>query len=225
MPEEMAPATQETPDAPEPTEAPDSQGTPSDSQESKPAEVNWQDRYENLQPEYTRASQEAAQYRQIIDLARQGDPEALNVLGLESADDTEEDEDFDPDDSEARLSRMEAFFQEQAEAHAEQELQELEQEFLDYEVEELGEKLTDKEQTFIKRLALATPDSEGLPDVKAAYEEFKGIAEERQAAYLESKKAPQVNLGTAGSEDIDMSDPQERVKHMAAIVEAARYAE
>ena len=45
-------------------------------------EVNWQERYEHLQPEYTRASQEAAEYRRLITAAQQGDAEAISLLGF-----------------------------------------------------------------------------------------------------------------------------------------------
>ena len=79
-------ATQDTPEA----EAPEQ------SEQQTQAEIDYEKRYQDLQPEYTRATQEAAQYRQIIELAQQGDPDALEILGLEAADEDTEDDGLPP---------------------------------------------------------------------------------------------------------------------------------
>src|SRR4051812_39650937 len=106
MPDE---ATPDTPDTSAPEQSgPSNDGTPApestDSQAQTQDTTNWQQRYENLQPEYTRASQEAAQYRQIVELAQRGDREALEFLGLDLADGEEDDE--EPEFHDPRVDQL-----------------------------------------------------------------------------------------------------------------------
>ena len=125
MSDTEAPANeQDTPtpadDAPPANDA-DTEASQSDSTTDS---TDWRKRYEDLQPAFTRVSQEASQLRQIIDAARQGDPEALEFLGLDLAD-TDDDEDLDFEDDEP-ISKAE--FQEFLRQQQEQERQAQEQE-------------------------------------------------------------------------------------------------
>lgn len=215
MPEEAAPAVeQETPVTPEQA-APE--GTPAET-----PEIDYEKRYNDLRSDYDRRNQRVSEleqfYGQLADPQTQA--EALQALGLELAD-VEDDEELEAD-PDARIERMEQFLSQRAEAEAEQELFELERQYLDQEIGKLDDTLSEKEQEAVRNLALSLQDSEGLPDVNAAHELLKQVAEERQQRYLESKKAPRVELGQAGLEKEDMSDPDVRVRLMAEAVEAAR---
>ncbi len=204
--------TQDTPEAPE--------------TDSTDAPENWQERYEHLQPEYTRASQEAAQYRQLLELAQQGDPEVLNALGWETADDGEE-EDEEHQDEDAPMTRAE--FQEYLnEQNQEAEAAQQEQEFrsdLNEVIEQIeadeGRTLSDQETRILVREAQAQEAEIGTFDLTDAWEELQGYSKAQIDRYVNSKREAQLApLGSAGDKKIDFNDEDARREQMAAIIEA-----
>jgi len=213
MPEEQAPV-EDTPQAPEEA-APD--GTPADTQATD--EPDWRDRYENLQPEYTRASQEAAQYRQIIDLARQGDPEALNALGLEAAEtDTEDEPEYeDPDERISRVEQVlfERLQQEQKQQEEQQWIEEADKRITS-QVDELQRKHGDLSEDDVDYLIdLAPLDGDGYPDLVAAFERDTARLESKRQSWVKSKRAPQVQSGASASSQPDLDDNEQRREYMA----------
>jgi hypothetical protein len=218
MPDEAPAEKQDTPDVP----ASESQeGTPAESTEDSPQapETNWQDRYENLQPEYTRATQEASQYRQIIDLARQGDPEAIEALGLSLAEEDTEDEDeyADPDQ---RLDAMEQFL---AQRLQEEEAQQEEERWIAEadkhvqaqvaELEKEHGKLAEDEVAYL--LDLSRADENGMPDLLDAYKRDTERLEGKRKSWVETKRTPQVQSGASASSQPDLDDPEQRREYIA----------
>lgn len=223
MPEDQV-SQDVTEDAPlESTDAGGSdQGAP-----AEPADTNWEDRYRNLEADHTRAAQEAAQFRQVIDLARQGDPEALDWLGLEAVDDEQDDLTDELDDPEdqmrAELDQIKGHLAQQAELAQEQELAQLEEEYLIQSLSELESQhgqLSDQEQEAILNLAFSYETDDGLPDVAGAYQAFSEASKAAQERYIESKKAPNVEAGAAGLEKVNLSDPTERLKAAVDMADA-----
>jgi hypothetical protein len=218
MPDE-APDVQETP-APD-TAAPD--GTPAieSNDDSQPApDTDWQNRYENLQPEYTRATQEASQLRQVFDLARQGDPQALEYLGLEPADTEDDVDDLDADEPLTR-QEFESFLQQQQQAISEQqaqaELADLEAQYIDGEFKRLDPKgqFKDAYKQAVLRLAVDFEDEDGIPDLEEAHKALQGLFEENREQYIKSKRTPQVQSGASASHQPDLDDPDQRRAYMA----------
>lgn len=212
MPEEQAPV-QDTPEAPEEA-APE--GTPADTQAP---ETNWEERYSNLQPEYTRVSQEAAQYRQIIDLARQGDPEALNALGLEPAEtDTEEEPEYeDPDE---RIGRIEQVLYERMQQEQQQQEESAWLEAADKSVHEQIAALEKEHGTLTEEdvdylIDLAPLDENGMPDITTAYQRDMARLEAKRQSWVKSKRAPQVQSGASASSQPDLDNPEARRDYMA----------
>jgi hypothetical protein len=225
MPDEQVPRNEDTPQAPDEAA---SQETPA---EDAP-EVNWQERYENLQPEYTRATQEAAQYRQVLELARQGDPEALDYLGLSIAeeDDADEDdlEDFeDPNDK--RIAQLEQVIAEQLQGQEQAQQQEAFQEFVDDQLanqlatieNEYGQ-LDDADAEFLLELAQAMPDENGVPDLIRAYAVDQDRLDAKREGWVSSKRSPQAPSGASPSSQPDLDDKQQRRDYMAQKVMEAQ---
>lgn len=209
------------------TDTPDGTGT-EQTQTTEP-EVNWQERYTNLQPEYTRASQEAAELRRWREQI-ENDPEAqrefLKTLGYDLEDDTLDAAAFD-DPRDAQIARLEQRIaaheqkfqsteaQQQiaaAEAHFERAFQKI--------GSERGYPLTEEEQDAIYGMALTMPaDPSGFPPAEDAYKRLNSVWDHRQQHWAQTKEpAHQVSRsGGPVTEDnrLDVDDPDERVRRMA----------
>jgi hypothetical protein len=216
---------QNTQDAPEASESPEQETPAAEPQEGSSAEVDWQERYANLQPEYTRTTQELAQYRQLIDAARAGDPEALEFLGYAAEDDEEEDDDYtDPDERyEQRFAELETRIQEKEAAEQEAELHMLEAAYVEQELEAIEDQegnLSDEEKGAIVALANQIRDDDGDPDVSTAYELLTNASKAAQQRYIKSKRAEKVEIGTAGSEKVKLDTEEDRANALATLIEA-----
>lgn len=219
MTEEAAPAVEEqdTP-TPDPGEDDSQEGTPSESPEDSaaPEDTNYEERYKEAQAWGTRAAQEASQYRQIIDLARQGDPDALQYLGYEAPTDTEDDDGEDLSEAE-RLERLERTLAERTEAEEqarkEQELEEAENRFYEAELSKLDPK--DEWSEEYTRAVVGTanqiePDDDGLPNLEAAHKLLQEHFEAEFQARVKSKRSPQAPSGAGSSHQPDLDDDEQR---------------
>lgn len=196
---------------------------------------NYQQRYEDLRPQYDRTMAQVQQYEQFINSLQ--DPEtqadALRALGLELSQE-EEDALLDLEDDgelqyDPRVDQLvEAFNAQQEEAQYAQ-LQEVEAEFLDQAIGAIeskeGGQLSDSEVETLVQLADRMRDEDGIPDVEAAYQQMKTVAEALNGRYLESKRASRLNPGTAGTESVDLSDPATLDKIIEETAAAAMEAE
>ena len=156
-------------------------------------EVNWQERYEHLQPEYTRASQEAAEYRRLITAAQQGDAEAISLLGFEitdsEPDDTPEYDEYDPTaELIARLERLEQGISQREAQEQEQELLARAEQHIQSEVAGL-QGLDEQDVAWVVDRALSLPlDEQGLPDIKSAHRDFAEWDRARQDRWEQQRK-------------------------------------
>lgn len=226
MPDEAnaAPATeQDTPapaapeegtPAPEPT--PDGGGEP---------DIDYKDRYENLRPEHTRATQEAAEFRRLTEAARKGDTDALDALGIPYETD-EPDEFEDPDETLRR--EFEALKNEHQTAKQQSEkaqFEEQEAEYIANEIDALekkaGVELDDDAVDFVIDRARANRAENGAPNVEQAFKGFTSVLDTHQERYLKSKNdAPKAPVGGPGEEKFDPTNDDERLAAMARTFEA-----
>jgi len=225
MPDEAteAPAVDETQDTPTETaeDTPEVEA-PEQSEQQTQEEVDYEKRYQDLQPEYTRATQEAAQYRQIIELAQQGDRDALELLGLEV-----EEQDTEDEDSDQPITRAE-WQQYQDQQAQERQADESEQAFNDdlwAAVEAIEEKegreISDEEASVLRDSAIAQVVRGGTFDLSQTWDALRAQDKEAVERYVNSKKqARTAPLGSAGDRKIDTSTPEGRKAAIAEIAEA-----
>lgn len=223
---------EETPDAPTPeVEA-------SDEQQAQ-AVVDWEKRYNDLRPEFDRTTQEAAQYRRLVEGLSSDDPDtrqqAAEALGIEfvDQDDTDDDEVDDEEDLYAdpvarrRLERIEQRFAEEEAARA-QAAQEAEEQarvdqamaVVNEQIQALGRDETASEAIFALSLTLPhTP--EGLPDIEAAAAKFTALENSMKQSWATSKQGAHVSpVGTSGTQVPDLDDEQQRIAWMASRLNA-----
>lgn len=207
MPDEVAPETPDTPT--EEQAAPDVDTRTESTDSTAQPDTNWEKRYTDLQPEYTRASQEAAQYRQIIELARSGDREAIEWLGLDLADEDEPEDEETPEFHDPRVDQLLAAEQERQQAA---ELDSLES-YVDGEISKLAKEadldLSDDEIDLI--FGALTPGENGNPDVARAFKKVTGVRDHIIKDYVAGKRrAPSAPSGSSPSHQPDLDDDKER---------------
>lgn len=233
MPEEAteAPENQDTPG----DDAPESSDTATEESDDSQPQTNWEQRYSDLQPEYTRVSQEAAALRQQTEQIRTAiqiaqDPEhpqhaeALEVLGFE----VEDSEDLDEDESEAlqrRVEELEGRFSEEAEEREHAALEDAEWSWLDQEFSRLekenGVELTDEEAYVVVGAALANRLEDDQPDLEGAFAALNKAWDTRQKNWKGSKKGSRPpGQGLAADRKLDLSNTEDRVAAMRDKIEA-----
>lgn len=239
MPEQdttQAPAEPDVQDTPTPgtPATPDpQQGTPEDA-----STVDWQKRYSDLQPEYTRATQEASELRQYQEAmeALQNDPEAQKAFFAELVDtygvdalnewlpDDEEPESDDP--LSAFDSRLQAIEHAESQREASAQAAQLEAQ-LNTEIDTLsqaeGVKFTaDERELLLDTTVTAMLQTNQAPDVKGAYQRLNAAYKANQERYLASKNpgGTPPPAGPAGSPDIDLKDPDKRRERGVAVLQA-----
>jgi hypothetical protein len=211
------------PEEAEAHEAPDEvQATPTETpgeQDTSQQEIDWQKRYNDLRPEYDRATQFRSQF--------EADPDAfLRAHGYEVADDEEDtpegeyyDEEDTGDEYAQRLERLESTLAEQSEAQQRAEFEQMENSFIGENIGQLmqehGVDLTDEEVEYIGDTSKLYRDDQGVPDVKAAWEAQQTMFKHQLERVRKSKNSPQAPRGGAGKSAPDLDNPQERDDYMA----------
>lgn len=200
-----------------------------------------QQRYKQMQADYTRKTQQLAQQRQeyeqqqmLLQALQSDDPnlqaQALEALGLEFADDEDpyEDPDLEVDPLEELHSEVEQLKadrqQELLRRHQQQQVQQVEQ-HMDQQFAEIakreGRQLSEREKLAVSVLAgfVVDNDPSGLPDMNAAFGWLSELREEWQQQYRASKQAARpVSSGQPGSPSFNFDDENERVGALAAVL-------
>lgn len=212
--------TQETPPA-----APE-EGSPAP--ESAPADeptIDYEKRFNDLQPELTKAQQQNAEFQRTLQAAREGNPEAMDALGIPY--EAPEEEEFEDPEEQLRqefnqLKEQIGTQQQQSEYAA---LEEQEASYIAEQIDalekEAGVELDDEAIDFVIDRARSNRGEDGAPDVQGAFKGFNSIIESDRKRYLDSKKnAPKVPVGGPGEEEIDLSDTEQRQAAMVRDMEA-----
>lgn len=228
MPDEAPAIEQDTPITDAPVEG---------SAEPTQAEVDWSKRYADLQPEYTRATQEAATLREQNQawqvLTTSDDPEqrslAAEILGIElEQEDTEEQDFLDPtDELRKELSELKAWKDSLTESQQAEQQAIQEAEFIDSQLVSLegtiGRKFEDDEAKLIASLAFVNRDDKGQPNVQAAFDSLSGFSKAEFDRIKKGKKAPQAPGGQAAGERPDLSTRQARENRLLQLMEASQH--
>jgi len=211
MPPEAEVEAPEVQDTPINADAAPEEGRPApESTDSQPA-VDYQKRYDDLVPEYTRGQQLIAAARG--DHGPEAQMQALQQLGVEvqQEEEAEEDDPFE-DPAERALRETQALKAKLAEKDEQEEVarfQKLEREFIDTTLGEIegkeNVKLSKRDKHFVETAALSNRLEDGRPDLEGAVKDLIELRNEARDGYIASKKAPKAPVGTAGEAKIDFS--------------------
>lgn len=234
MPDEVTPDEGEVPAPDIAQETPGSDGGPEDNGiPTDTPDVDYEQRYNDLRSEFDRRNQqyaEAERFSQALSGAAgpEAQAQALAAYGIELDDDEIDDladelDEFDPD---ARIDRLEAQLEEQELLRVEAEAVEAENEYLAEGIEALqnqeGREFSEQEISALASIARANPDEDGWPDLELAHAHMSNLIQDRQSAWLESKKASRrPGSGVAAEKAVDLDDDEARVQWMADRIEAA----
>jgi hypothetical protein len=235
MSDQQAPATPDTPAVAGPTEAPGTQEQP---------QTDWEKRYQDLQPEYTRTAQERAelaQWKEWAELALTTDDpdtqrQALQHLGYDIPDEVEDVEpaewtdDEDPvADLRAQIAQEREWRQGIEEAAQAAAAEEFLNDHVQSEFQRLGiDKLDDRMQDVVKRLIPSAPGiptppgapHDELPDVEAIWNYFQETQTEMQKSWAQTKRsAPYVPPGGQPANEV----PNTGTGHEARMDRAMRF--
>lgn len=234
MPDEVTPDQGEVP-APVSQETPGSEVGPEDNgtPDATP-DIDFEQRYNDLRSEFDRRNQQYAEAEQLeAVLAGEAGPEAqaqaLAAFGIELEGDEEYDEfddELDEYDPDARIDRLESFLEEQQMAAEEEAMAEAEQEYLAEGLgileEQEGREFSDQELETLVSIAVANPDDQGVPDLAFAHQHLNDLIQDRQSAWVQSKRSGRVpGSGVAAEKAVDLNDEEARVQWMADRIEAA----
>lgn len=219
---EADPQNEDTqPDPAEPVDGSPATDEPTDGSQAESQDTtDWKSRYENLQPEFTRASQEAAelrQYRDILAAAQQGDPQAQKWIAEQVGWEIEEGEEPEDEIEQFLDPRVDQLLQHQAEQQHQAELQSLES-HVDGEIDKLARSAGIEDlSTDAKDLIFAalTPGQDGNPDVAKAFKKVTGLSEAAIKDYVAGKRRPpQAPSGSSPSHQPDLDDDEQRRQYI-----------
>jgi hypothetical protein len=193
--------------------------------------VDYEQRYNDLRPEFDRRSQQLSQLEQFQQavsgqLGPEAQAEALKAYGVELEDDVADDDEYEYDDPDSRLERIEAQIEAQQAAAEAAEAAEAEAEFLAEGIEALegneGRQFTDQEMVILASVARANPTPEGLPDLVLAHQHLTELQNGLKSQWIESKKAQRSpGSGIAADRAVDLDNDEDRVNFIADRLAAA----
>jgi hypothetical protein len=196
--------------------------------------------YQELRPEFTRATQELSstrdrlsEYEQLFEALHDPDPQvqsaAMEALGLEldTGSQGTQEEFVDPLEQQLaaatqRLERLESARELETSERDSQELVSLRDEFIGEAIGVIENKLNTKfkarEEEALGNLAIAMPDAQGVPNVEAAYNLLygnEGVLEINREGWIDSKLgASQAPLGTSIPADQRPNTAKERIAYI-----------
>lgn len=231
MPEEATPAEGEVP-APQSEETPGIESGPDNGTPAETPDIDFEQRYNDLRSEFDRRNaqySEAEQLQAALSGAAGPDAQAqvLAAFGIELEGDEEYDDlddlgEYDPD---ARIDRLEAMIAEQQMAAEEEAMAEAEIEYLTEGIESIeqgeGREFSDQEIAILASVARANPDANGVPDLEVAHAHLTELLNDRQSAWVDSKKAKRPGSGIAADRAVDLDNEEARVQFMADRLAAA----
>lgn len=223
-------------------------GSEHDGQQQGGQSFDFERSYNELRPEFTRATQELAgtrerlsEYEQLFGALQDSDPEvrrsAMEALGLEtdtgSHGSTGDDDEF-VDPLEKEIHELRSYVDEirsarelEAAEAQEAEMEELRDEYIGEAItfieSSTKRKFTEREEEALGNLAISMPDENGIPNVQAAYNLLygeEGVLETNRQQWIASKTgAATPPLGTSIPAD---KKPQSKADRIAYIDERMR---
>jgi hypothetical protein len=208
------------------SEAPGVAGPAGTAEEAAQAEVDWQKRYADLQPEYTRATQELAELRrqqELYDLMISTDDADTRRQVAERLGYVLEEEPEPPDPNEDPFARYDERLGRLEESLTQKEQNERDAAYaqevrtqVDAQLDTLGLDKDDQDWVLAYAINALPVTQEGLPDIEQAHRVFAARETERQRKWAQGKRsAPHIAPnGQAATEVPNLDDRQQRVDWM-----------
>jgi Skp family chaperone for outer membrane proteins len=197
---------------------------------------SYEERYKNLQAEFTRKTQELSglkseheQYQQWYQSLTNPETQAqaLNMLGLELENEQQDPFAEQPDPTEALRAEISELKQWREQQSEQAQLQQLESEInagIKGHAEQAGLDLDPKLQKLLFNNVIASPPrADGTPDIEGVFEEFTGLKDQLIKNYRETKRrAPSPPVpGSPGNPDHKFGDAKSRLQLANMIAEEA----
>lgn len=201
-------------------------GTGTAEQQAAQAETDWQKRYSDLQPEYTRATQELAEMKrqqELYDvLVSTDDPATRRQVAERLGYQLEEEPDPEPEDEDPlarydeRLGRIEQSLTQRQQDEQDATYAAEVRAAVDVKLEALGLDKGDQDWVLAYAINALPVTEEGLPDIEQANRVFAERETERQRKWAKGKRsAPHIAPnGQAATEVPNLDNRQERVDWM-----------
>jgi hypothetical protein len=180
----------------------------------------WEQRYKDLQADYTRKSQDLARYEKDPDFKREHFQKLASELGY-SIEEPDPDEGHEEDEYEfvdpVARKQLEELQSRLAESEQNRELAEMDRS-VKAQFKRLGID-DDQDQELLLLLATrpgAPPNADGMPDIEAARASLTKRDEAAQKRWAQTKRAPRIaGGGQTGTQVPDLDNEQDRVAWMA----------
>jgi hypothetical protein len=181
--------------------------------------LEWEDRYGNLQPEYTRTTQELREMQErqeLYDLmVTSDDPDtqrqAAEALGYEFPEEEPQEWDDPLEPLNERLGRIEESLSDRQEREQNAENAVYVRQVFDEKLDEMGIDKEDQDWVLAYAINALPMTEDGWPDFDQAYEAFVARENARQKKWSQTKRAPHISpTGQPGTEVPDLDDPQQR---------------
>jgi hypothetical protein len=197
-----------------------------EAEQAAQAEADWQKRYSDLQPEYTRATQENAELKrqqELYDvLISTNDPDTRKMVAeqlgyvLEDEPDATTDDDDPLSAYDRRLAALESQTAQREQQEADNQYAQQVRAAVDERLGQLGIDKADQDWVLAYAINALPANAQGLPDLDGAYAEFQQRETARQRAWAETKKrAPHIAThGQAATEVPNLDNRQARVDWM-----------
>lgn len=183
------------------------------------AEVDWAKRYSDLQPEYTRATQEAAELRRQAELYQAllyaEDPDtrrqAAEALGIQIDEETADDTQSEPYLTREEWAQYQAQQRQADQARNEQQsrdqrLGEIE-EFVDAQLASIADLDEEDADWIVQRAVAKAPLENGMPDVAGAHQDLVARDLARQKKWAKTKRTHVISpVGQAGTNAPDLTE-------------------
>lgn len=189
------------------------------------AEVDWQKRYNDLQPEYTRTTQELADLRhrqELYDLLVSTDDadtrrQVADALGYQLEEEPAEPQEFeDPLAAyDERIGRLEESLTQREQDEQDAAYASQVRAVVDERLDQLGLDKGDQDWVLAYAINALPVTAEGLPDIEQAHQVFAERETARQRKWAQGKRAPHISPhGQAATEVPNLDNRQERVDWM-----------
>lgn len=215
----------QAPEAGTPEPADPQPAAPGTTTEPAAPAVDYEQRYNDLRPQYDRTNTELQQYRQVIEGLGSEDPAvrewAAAQLGLELQQEQQEEQ-----DQFTALAAQVAQLQEQLQQSQQQSQQDAVTAYVEQYTQvalDALDGLDDAEKAWVLRAAVALPPVESpegvpVPDVASAMREFEEFIGAQKQSWAQTKRAPRPPAsGSSATEapNLDEMSRQDRWDHMA----------